>query len=293
MFQNKVLLYLQVCRIYQWSKNLVVFAGVFFSGQFTDWHVSLTALAAFFLFSFVSSSVYVLNDVVDAERDRKHPAKCKRPIASGRMSRREGIFFSAFLFLSSFSFAWQLETGFALLLLFYFLFNLLYSVFLKKIVLVDVFSLAVCFLLRIFAGTMVVHVSASHWLIACTMVLALFFGFAKRYNECIVLKGEGREHRDVLHDYSPEFLKVLIYISSTLTVVFYTLYTMDAATVAHFQTDLLILTAPVVMYGVFRYLYLVFQRGEGGDPALIFLKDAPLFISSQCWLLLLGFILYG
>ncbi len=127
---------------------------------------------------------------------------------------------------------------------------------------------------------------------ACTMALALFLGFAKRYNESVLLLGKKKDHRTVLQEYSPDFLRVLIFITSTLTLVFYTLYTMDAQTIAHFQTDRLILTAPVVIYGVFRYLFLVFQRDEGGDPALLFLKDMPLFISSLCWLLLLFLILY-
>jgi 4-hydroxybenzoate polyprenyltransferase len=265
----------------QWTKNSVVLAAFFFAfGEQTQQGAvtaSLwTALAAAALFCLASSGIYVLNDILDAEQDRQHPHKRYRPVAAGTVSMPTAWVLSVVLLVVCIVLAWLLSTGFSKVVLGYIVLQLIYSTVLKRIAMVDAFVIATGFVLRALAGALAINVSISPWLLLCTFLLALFLALCKRRHEKIQLHDAGELHRASLGQYSQQLLDQLIAIVSAATIVSYAIYTLWPETIEKFGTPYLGLTIPIVIFGIFRYLDLVYRHDEGGRPDRILLTDIPL-----------------
>ncbi|MCX7919199.1 MAG: decaprenyl-phosphate phosphoribosyltransferase [bacterium] len=278
----------------QWTKNLVVFAGIIFAMKLTEPIFFLRTVMAFFLFCLVSGSLYLINDIVDKKQDQQHPKKRLRPIASNQLSVSAAGFTASIILVFACTWAFLLSTIFGLCLLFYLFMMLTYSFFLKHIVILDILVIALGFVLRAYAGV-VVHpgLTASKWLLMCAFFLALFLIISKRRHELILLDDKANEHRQVLLEYSPGFLDQMVAIVTSMTVFSYALYTISRETIEKFHTHSLILTFPFVLFGILRYLYLVYKRGQGGEPEIILLQDKPLLINILFWLILVIIIIYN
>jgi len=267
----------------QWVKNLILFAPLVFSLNIHDRDKDLAALAAFAVFCLTSSAVYLFNDVIDRENDRRHPVKRHRPIASGALPVPAALVLCVALLAAALTGALMLSLPFLTAVGVYLVNNLLYSFRLKHVVIVDVASIALGFVVRVIAGTLVIGVPASEWLIMCTILLAFFLGFAKRRHELAILEDE-TSHRQVLGEYSQALLDQLIMISAACALVSYAIYTVSDKAVSSFGTADLIYTVPFVLYGLFRYLYLIHHRQLGGDPTRVLLTDGPLILNVLLWL---------
>ena len=278
-------------RPYQWVKNSFVFIGIIFSKNINNPEYLLPAVLAALAFSFVSSSVYILNDIFDREQDRLHPKKRLRPLAAGEIN--SGVAFLLFLIclVVGLGLGFFVSPIVGLILVIYFGQNIAYSKFLKHVVILDVFLLAFGFLLRILAGTWGVGIEPSRWLLLCGLMLTLFIGFGKRWAELAELLEEASQHRAVLESYSVALLDKMMGITASGVIITYSLYTVDQATVALHGTDALIYTVPFVIYGVFRYLYLLHKCGAGGDPSRLLLKDPHLLSVALLWLAAVVWIL--
>lgn len=276
--------YIKLIRPHQWVKSGFVFVGLLFGHVWQDAALVRDVVLAAIAFSLAASSIYVINDIADRERDREHPEKCHRPLASGAIGVAPALLLGGICLLISLVLA-GLVSGIVLAIVAtYFLLNVAYSFGLKHIVLLDVFIIATGFMLRILAGTQGVGIAPSHWLMLCGLLLTLFLGFAKRYAELAVLSDASESHRLVLADYDKKLLDILIAICAACTVVSYSLYTVSAETVLMHGTDRLIYTVPFVIYGIFRYLFLLHRRGGGGDPSAALAKDAHLLLTFAAWL---------
>lgn len=275
-----------------WVKNIVVFAGLIFSQNFFSPPLFLKSLFAFALFCGISSSVYILNDILDLKYDKLHPVKSKRPLASGELPVSSGLAFSLILGAIAIILSFFLQKNFGLIAVIYFLLNLFYSLYLKHVVILDVMSVAAGFVLRAVAGAVVIEVTISSWLVVCTILLALFLGFSKRRHELILLEDDAVEHRKILSEYSPYFLDQMIAVVTASTVVAYAFYTLSPEVMEKLGTKYMNLTIPFVLYGIFRYLYLIHQRKEGGRPTRILLTDKPILINIVLWLITVFLILY-
>lgn len=276
----------------QWTKNVVVFAALVFSHRLFEPEFFFKTILAFFLFCFVSGSVYILNDLVDLEQDRKHPQKSKRPLASGKLNPSTAITFGIIIMIVSIITSYRLSVPFGIVATSYLILQIIYSFYLKHLVILDVFSVAAGFVLRVVAGAEVIQVPISSWLLICTILLSLFLAMSKRRHELILLEENAIHHRKILYEYSPYFLDQMISVVTSSTVVAYALYTMSEETVKKFHTDNLKYTIPFVIYGIFRYLYLIHQKNEGGSPERILLNDKPLIINILLYGLVVGLILY-
>jgi 4-hydroxybenzoate polyprenyltransferase len=277
----------------QWVKNLLVFAALVFSQKANESPALWAAAAAFCLFCLASSGVYLLNDIVDRDADRRHPFKKDRPIASGRLSVGWAAAISAVLLGVSMGLGGALGRSFATTLAAYVALQLSYSLALKRIVIVDVFCVAFGFVLRAVGGAQALDVSISPWLLVCSLTLALVLTLGKRRHEVLLLEASARERRASGVPYSTYFLDQLIGVVTASTVVAYALYTLSADTVEKFHTHNLVLTFPFVIYGVFRYLFLVHEKHEGGNPTKLFLTDRALLLSTGLWLAVAAWIIYG
>ena len=280
-------------RLQQWIKNLFLFAALVFSGHLISRDDVLLTVIAFFFFSFVTSSVYILNDITDVEGDKLHPVKSHRPLPSGKLSMTAAYAGSIIFALIGISGSFLLRFEFGVVVAIYFIINVFYSLKLKQIVIVDVMTIAAGFVLRVVAGAVLIQVPTSEWLIICTVLLSLFLGFSKRRHELTYLETGADVHRSVLRYYSPYFLDQMIGIVTASTVMSYALYTISEETVRKFGTNHLIYTVPFVLYGIFRYLYLVHKKEEGGNPARLALADMPLMINIVLWILTASVIIYG
>jgi 4-hydroxybenzoate polyprenyltransferase len=276
----------------QWIKNLFVFIPLLFGKQLFILPTLFATALAFIFFSLMASAVYLINDIYDRERDRRHRTKKLRPIASGKVTVRTATILAVALTLFSLIGAWLLSQGLAGVLLGYFLLNLLYSRMLKNVVIIDVFCIGVFFFLRIAAGTLVSGVPFSYWMIFMIFLLALFLGFIKRRQEIVILKRKPDEHRQVLSKYSQYFIDQMISILASSIVVVYMLYTVDQRTAAVFQTKHLILTIPFVYYGIFRYLYLIHQHQWGEDPTMVLYKDRMMQLNLAAWAFVCVAVIY-
>jgi 4-hydroxybenzoate polyprenyltransferase len=276
----------------QWTKNLLVFAGLMFGGRLLDVAALWQAIAAFAVFCALSSAVYIFNDLADREVDRLHPLKSTRPIASGDLSPARAAMTGIVLAGVGLAVATLLRPELGLAGAAYLLLLLLYSAALKHLVIVDVLVISGGFVLRAVAGAIAVDVPISHWLLVCTTLLALFLALSKRRHE-LTLLGEGAvSHRRILEEYSPYLLDQMIAVVTASTLVAYTLYTTDADTAARLGTSRLGLTIPFVLYGIFRYLYLVHQKRGGGSPSTLLVTDRPLLACVALWALSVALILY-
>jgi 4-hydroxybenzoate polyprenyltransferase len=279
-------------RPHQWTKNLLVFAPLALSKHLFEPEPLLRAVVAFVLFCGLSGTVYLVNDVVDIERDRLHPQKRLRPVASGALSVRSAWIAALVLGVSCLGGAFLLGTNFAVSALAYLLLNLAYSLKLKEVVIVDAIALALGFVVRAVAGAVVIGVVFSEWLLICTILLALFLTFCKRRHELTSLEGTAAEHRKSLEEYSPYLLDQMIAVVTASCLMAYASYTTAPETIEKYRTDRLPWTIPFVLYGIFRYLYLVHRRDLGGSPTDILLTDVPLIADVVLWALAILVIVY-
>lgn len=284
MKMNTMFQLFRLMRPYQWVKNLFVFTGLLFGHAWHDPHLVTQAVTAFIAFCMVSSAIYTLNDIVDLEQDRQHPGKCKRPLASGTVSVSVAIVFAIILAVLGLMLAYAASLTALIILVGYALMNIAYSFWLKHVVILDVFIIATGFMLRILAGTLGIGIPPSQWLLLCGLMVTLFLGFSKRRAEIIALTDDKGAHRRVLEHYSPVLLDKMIGVTAAGLIMSYSLYTMNPDTIRIHGTANLIYTVPFVMYGVFRYIYLLHHHSRGGDPSHDLLRDPHLFIVVGAWL---------
>jgi 4-hydroxybenzoate polyprenyltransferase len=270
-------------RPHQWTKNSVVLAPLIFAQRLYDAEAVWEASSAFVVFCLLSGAVYLINDLLDIEGDRKHPVKSRRPLASGSLTPRFAIGAAIVSLLLAMGWAFVLSRSLALVAGVYFLTMAGYSVVLKNVVILDVLIVAFGFVLRAIAGAVVIEEPFSSWLLICTLLLALFLALAKRRQELTLLAGQATEHRRILGEYSPYLLDQMIAVVTASTLVSYALYTLAPETVERFGTDRLVWTVPFVLYGIFRYLYLVHQKEAGGNPTRVLLNDRPILATVALW----------
>lgn len=279
-------------RPHQWTKNLLVFAALGFTKHLFDPAPLLRAVAAFAVFCALSGVVYLINDIADIERDRRHPRKRLRPIASGALAIPAARTAAAVLALASLAGAALLSWAFLGVAVAYLVLNVAYSARLKEIVIVDALSVSLGFVLRAIAGGVAIGAPISDWLLVCTILLALFLALAKRRHEITSLGGDAAGHRPILQEYSPYLLDQMIAVVTASCVTAYVFYTLAPETREKFQTDRLSWTIPFVLYGIFRYLYLVHQKDGGGSPSESLVTDRPLLVAVALWAAATVAILY-
>lgn len=269
---------IKLVRPNQWVKNFFVLGPLIFSNKFNGIDILVANLLTVISFCFISSAVYILNDIVDKENDKNHPQKCNRPIASGKISVKKGIFILSLLVIISTSIAGSINKYILLIITIYLLNNILYSFKIKNVVIIDVFSIAFGFVLRVLAGGFATGVQTSSWIILCTLFLALFLGFGKRRSEVIILGEKADKHRKNLSEYNEDFLDKMIGIVLTCTIVFYSIYCILGSTTENF-----IWTTLLVIWGVLRYYYLMYSNGDCGSPTDLVLKDKQLIFCIILW----------
>jgi len=277
----------------QWVKNLFVFGGLVFGQRLFDLPAVGTALAAFLVFCGLSGAIYLLNDVADRDKDRLHPDKRTRPVASGRLPAGVALGAAAALIVTGLTAAIWLSLPFGLAAAAYVVLLSAYSAWLKHVVIVDVLVVALGFVLRAAGGALAIGVAISGWLLICTILLALFLALGKRRHEVLTLEEGAARHRPILAEYSAGLLDQMIAVVTASTVTAYALYTMSPETVAKFHTSLLPLTLPFVLYGIFRYLYLLYRRQLGGNPSDMVVRDRALLVNTLLWLVVVLLIVYG
>lgn len=286
---------IQLLRPHQWLKNGFVLIGLLFGHAWSNAEMRMQALTAFVAFCLISSAVYVMNDILDREADRRHPQKCLRPIASSRVGIGMALALAAVCLvvgLGLISGLFGLPASKApWVFVLYVLMNVAYSLGLKHVVILDVFIIAAGFMLRIFAGTVGIGIVPSHWLVLTGLMLTLFLGFAKRRAEIEVPSTSEQPHRRVLEQYSLPLLDQFITLTAGATVITYSLYTVSEETIALHGTRWLIVTVPCVLYGLLRYLYRLHRRGGGGDPVRELLRDPHLLLVTALWLILVIWLL--
>lgn len=266
--------HIKALRPHQWVKNAFVLAPLIFSGQMLLLQSTvISSLIAFFGFSLCASGIYLINDTVDYKRDQSHPKKKLRPIASGAVRRSTALVMSLLCLSSGILLGSVLNTATVYTLCAYVLMNIAYSLGLKHLFLIDLFFIAFGFLLRVTVGAFAISVRLSPWLLLCTLFIALFLGLCKRRHERASLGEDAAKHRELLARYSLPFLDQLILITASATLMCYALYTIDPYVCGRLNTNGLLLTLPLVIFGIFRYLGLVYQRGEGGSPTQVVLRD--------------------
>ena len=283
---------LRAMRPKQWTKNLLVFAAVIFAHRFNDPGALAAATYTFALFCLLSGSVYLFNDVRDCAEDRRHPTKCRRPIAAGDLPIPVALVAALLLTAASLLGCYAISTPTGTLAAGYLLISLAYQLVLKHVVILDVLAVASGYVLRAAAGATAIQVVISEWLLICTILLALFLVLSKRRQELVGLEDAAIAHRPILGEYSPYLLDQMIAVVTASTVMSYALYTISARTVAEVGSNRLMYTIPFVIYGVFRYLYLVHQKNQGAAPDRVLLTDLPLIINILLYGLAVITILY-
>jgi 4-hydroxybenzoate polyprenyltransferase len=268
----------------QWTKNLLVFAGVLFGGRLTDRDAVASAVATFLVFCALSGAVYLFNDIADRAADQNHPLKRGRPLAAGSLAVGTVLIAGLVLAAVGLWFAFAIGTQLGFVAAGYLVLLTAYSFALKHIVIVDVLLIAAGFVLRAVAGALAVNVPIGHWLLICTTLLALFLALSKRRHERTLLAESAAEHRPILGEYSPYLLDQMIGVVTSSTLIAYTVYATSADTAARLGTGKLGLTIPFVLYGIFRYLYLVHQKQGGGSPTTMLLTDPPLLGCVALWI---------
>ena len=276
----------------EWVKNVFVLAALVFTKRIFEPGDLLQGGLAFACFCLISGAAYLFNDIRDRENDRQHPLKRHRPIASGALRVSVAAIAAVLLALIALIGGFYVHPHFGTVLLIYAVLNIAYTLYLKHIVILDVMIIAAGFLLRAIGGAVAIQVVISSWFILCTMLLALFLGFAKRRHELALLEGDASTHRRILAEYSPQFLDQIIAIVTAGALVSYALYTMSPEVIEKLGTKYLNLTIPFVIYGMLRYLYLIYKKDGGGNPTSTVLGDFPLLIACALWLLTLGVVLY-
>jgi 4-hydroxybenzoate polyprenyltransferase len=279
-------------RVPQWIKNIILFAGLIFGKKITDPNAILVSVCAFFLFSIVASCQYAINDYLDREEDSRHPEKKHRPLASGELDAAFALLLTAIILPLALVGAYILKPIFAFLVAFYLGFNIVYSKYLKHMVILDVMSISIGFVLRAIAGAVVIGVGFSYWLLLCTFMLSLFWGFSKRRGELNLLEGDAGKHRKILNEYSVSFLDLMMSVVATMTIMSYTMYTVSAQTIQNLGTDKMVYTVPIVVYAIFRSLYIIYIKNMGHNPTRAILTDRSVLASGFLWLFVVFFIMY-
>lgn len=285
--------FLQSLRPAQWAKNVFVLAPLVFGGLLLNAQVTLRAVLALVAFCCASSAVYLINDIRDRDEDRRHPLKRLRPIAAGTLKIPVAVFAVLVLVGAAALLSVRLGRPFALVLGAYLVLNVLYTLWLKHMVILDVMSIAISFVLRVEAGSTATGIEVSRWLLLCTIFLALFLAFSKRRHEITLLAHEASGQRPVLDHYSPAFLDQMINVVTASSVVSYALYCVAPETVEKYHTQDLVFTIPLVLYGIFRYLYLMYQRPGERNPTEAILRDPPFLLNILLWGLAVVWIVYG
>jgi 4-hydroxybenzoate polyprenyltransferase len=275
----------------QWLKNGFLFVPLLFDRKFTDPHYVITTVVGFIILCFISSTVYLINDLADIKADRAHPTKRNRPLPSGQLSKPIALTAAILFPLVCIPLAWLINWRFALIVIIYLDSQILYSFWLKHVVLVDVFVLASAYLLRVSAGVELINaVRFSPWLYLFTGTLALFIGFGKRRQELVLIEGTTGSTRAILKEYNVALLDEMIMVATTMSLMTYSLYTFSAEGLP--PSHDMMLTIPFVLYGIFRYLYLIHVRGEGGAPDEVILRDRPLQAAVGLWVMVVFVVLY-
>lgn len=276
---NKKSIYIiKLMRPKQWIKNFFVFGALIFSCKFLELNNVINTLITFILFSLMSSTVYIMNDIVDVEKDRIHPKKKNRPIASGQVSIKEAILLMVMIFVITLIIAIIVNKILAAILFIYFLNNVIYSFKVKNIVILDVISIAFGFILRVISGGIVIGATLSNWILLCTFSISLFLGFEKRSNELCKLESKANKHRKILDEYSKELLDQFTNISLTCTIITYAMYTFFA-----YEHSYMIITNIFVVYGLLRYKYITVKNGVGGSPTEAVIGDKSIIIDVLLW----------
>ncbi|MDY6987447.1 MAG: decaprenyl-phosphate phosphoribosyltransferase [Thermodesulfobacteriota bacterium] len=284
----------QSLRPRQWIKNGFILVPLPFAQKVFHVPSVLRCVEGMIIFCLLTGGVYLINDLVDLESDRQHPVKKNRPLAQGLIPSSLAKVAAAFLISCALASGTSLGTGFFLILVAYLAIQVLYNYRLKETVILDIFCVSGGFFLRVVAGCAAIHVAISHWLIICSILISMFLALAKRRHE-LVLLGESHagNHRKVLSEYSPQLLDQMIAVVTAATLLSYMLYCISTETIEKFQTDHMIYTFPFVLYGIFRYLYLIHQKNEGGSPEKILVSDVPILLSLILWSVASMLIVYG
>lgn len=269
----------------QWYKNLVIFIGIVFSLNLLNFSLWINVFSTFIIFCLLSGSIYIINDYLDFEKDRNHPKKCKRPIASGKLNKSHALIFAIVTVVTAMLLAYTVNILLLTISMVFFGLLLVYSLYLKEIILVDVMIISTGFVIRAAAGCLAIGVYISSWLIICTFLLALFLAIVKRRTELILLKEKAGSHRKILEGYSQDMLDQMTNITTAALIMSYSLYTFFARNIY------LMITIPLAFYGIFRYLYLMHNKNLGGEPEMIF-KDKGMLISMILWAALVIGVLY-
>jgi 4-hydroxybenzoate polyprenyltransferase len=283
---------LKTMRPKQWTKNLLLFAALLFAKQFTNLQAIGQVMTAFALFCVLSGTVYLVNDVVDREQDRKHPRKCKRPVASGALSPRTAIAAAVVIAPLGIAGCFALNMATGIVATAYLGLTLAYHFWLKHLVILDALAVAGGFVFRAVAGAEAISVVISPWLLMCTLLLALFLSFTKRRQEIVLLEDDAYATRQILAEYTPHLLDQMIATVTACTIMSYCLYTISERTVHEVGSRDLLLTIPIVIYGIFRYLYLVHRHGQGDAPDQVLLNDMPLLVTVVVYVAAVALVFY-
>lgn len=269
----------------QWYKNLVIFIGIAFSLNLFNFNLWITVISAFIIFCLLSGSIYLINDVLDIENDRKHPKKCKRPLPSGKLKPYQAILSAVLFIIISLIWSYLINVPFLLTAISYFILIMVYSLFLKHFIIVDILIISSGFVLRAIAGALAIDVMVSAWLIICTFLLALFLALGKRRQELALLGEDAGKHRQSLEGYSTNMMDQMIVITTSILIMSYSLYTFFSGNM------LLMITIPFAFYGIFRYLLLIHSENMGGEPEMLF-KDKGMLSSIILWVIIVVVVLY-
>lgn len=284
--------YLSLIRVHQWIKNLFVFAPLFFSGHLLQVDKLQLSLVAFIAFCLNASSLYIINDIADVEKDRLHPIKRNRAIASGKISKTKALLLFFLCATVSFVLAFSMDSYLSLVLLIYFALNLLYSFWLKKIHLIDVFIIAIGFVLRVLAGGVITGIEISHWLYIMTFLIALFIAFAKRRDDVLIQINSGEKMRQAIDGYNLEFISSAISLLSGVLIVAYLLYITSPEITERFRNKHAYISALFVIMGILQYLQITLVQNKSGSPTKLLLKDTFLQVTVALWVLFFAFIIY-
>ena len=282
--------YFKLFRIHQWIKNIFIFVPLVFSKNLFNNELLFVVVAGFFEFCFASSVVYIVNDVIDIESDREHPVKRTRPLPSGKISKKSAIISAIILFAIILIFLPFFNLEFDIYLIVYIILNVFYSFKLKNIVIIDIFSIAAGFMIRIISGAVIINVEISSWLILTTMFISLFLGVMKRRSELILV--ENKSTRKVLAEYSITFSDQMATIAAAGVIICYALYSVASRTVTVFGTENLIFTTPFVVFGIFRYMYLVYMNDQGENTSKILVTDLPMIFNILLYIIFSVLIIY-
>ncbi len=284
--------YLKLLRPSHWAKNLFLYIPLFFAGEIFDLHKVAELLIGFFAFSLTASSIYVINDYKDVEADRLHPVKCKRPIASGAVSKSAALVFFVLCLAIGGLLAWYVKPKFAFVVGIYFIINLLYSFGLKNISILDILILSAGFVLRVKAGGVAATVAVSEWLMIMVFLLALFMAIAKRRDDVLIKTQSGQDMRKASKGYNMDFMNVMLALVSAVIIVAYLMYTMAPETMARFGTYRLYYTCLFVIGGLLRYLQITYVENNTGSPTKILYKDRFIQLTILLWVLSFYVIIY-